>query len=536
MKLEFIGNIISIGQYVEPIKVIEPKEKVPLITYKKNGDLLSLDLANDDLAKVIKKITDLSGKNIILSPEVKDKKVAVYIKEMPFENAIEKFAFANGMQSTLTEDNFFMLSIKSAIDNSKPQTDNQNSKSKNKSEYKREPVEGLFLEVKGIQNINVAAEDIPIDEIVKSILAELKINYYLYDNLQGNKTIHLKEASFEDILNSLFEATEFTYKKLNGIYLIGGRKEEGLRKTTVYQFRNRSIENILTYIPSDLQTEVQLTEFADLNSIVISGSVPQTDELINFFEKIDQVVPVIAIDIIIVDYRKNRSVTTGISAGLGTQPSGPTQGTILPDANFTFSASSLNKIISSINEGTAINLGKVTPNFNLSIQALETDGALQVRSTPKLATLNGHEARLSIGNTEYYVVENNNVIGAQNPQSFITRTFQDVTADLSVTITPFVSGNDQITMEIAVEQSDFTERISADAPPGQVTRSFTSTLRVKNNEIVLLGGLEERTKNDSGTGLPFIARIPVLKWIFGRRTRSKSKSQLNIFIKPTVIY
>ena len=99
-----------------------------------------------------------------------------------------------------------------------------------------------------------------------------------------------------------------------------------------------------------------------------------------------------------------------------------------------------------------------------------------------------------------------------------------------------MSGNDQITLEIEVEQSDFTERISENAPPGKVTRSFTSMLRVKDGEIILLGGLEEKSTNNSGSGLPLLARIPVIKWLFGNRTNSKGGSQLNIFIKPTVLY
>jgi type IV pilus assembly protein PilQ len=538
LDMEFIGNIISISQYEEVQESpVEEKEKELLISYEASGDFLNLDLSNDPLEKVVKKITDVSGKNVVLAPKLSGRNVSVYIKAMPFQSAIDKFAFANGMEVTTTEDGFFLLSEKgndqNAANNASRNSRNRNN---NSAAKQREPIEGLLLEAENSSSISISAEDASIDEIIKSLLAELDVNYYLYSTLQGNKTLNLNKATLEEVLENLFEATTYTYKKVNGIYLIGERKAEGLRKTTVYQMQNRSIEEISNYIPADLKKEVEVKEFVDLNSLVISGSVPLTEELVEYLEEIDQVVPVVAIDVIIIDYRKNRSISTGLSAGLGTEPSGPTNGSILPEANFSFSASSLNNIIGNINDRTSINLGKVTPNFYFSIQALETDGIIRVRSTPKLATLNGHEASLSIGETEYYIEESNNVIGSQNPQNIITRRYQQVKADLSVTIKPFVSGNDQITLEISVEQSDFTERISAEAPPGSVTRSFTSMLRVKNNEVILLGGLEEKTTNNSGSGLPFIARIPVLRWIFGKRTKSKSKSQLNIFIKPTVIY
>jgi type IV pilus assembly protein PilQ len=111
-----------------------------------------------------------------------------------------------------------------------------------------------------------------------------------------------------------------------------------------------------------------------------------------------------------------------------------------------------------------------------------------------------------------------------------------VSADLSVVINPIVSGDEQITLDVHVKQSSFTEKIAPTAPPGTVTRDFQSLIRVKNEEMILLGGLEENSMNDSGTGTPLLSRIPVIKWLFSSRNKTKKKSKLTIFIKPTVVY
>jgi type IV pilus assembly protein PilQ len=199
-------------------------------------------------------------------------------------------------------------------------------------------------------------------------------------------------------------------------------------------------------------------------------------------------------------------------------------------------SNSINNLIESFNGYGILNLGKVTPNFYFNINALETQGVLRVKSTPKLATLNGHEATMTIGNTEYYVEERNTVTANTSTTSQSSRIYKSVTADLSVTIKPLVSGDDQITMEISVSQSDFTAKIEPGAPPGQVSRDFTSMIRVKDQEMILLGGLEEKSIRESGRGVPFLSRIPIIKWLFSSRSREKSKTKLNIFIKPTVIY
>ena len=99
-----------------------------------------------------------------------------------------------------------------------------------------------------------------------------------------------------------------------------------------------------------------------------------------------------------------------------------------------------------------------------------------------------------------------------------------------------VSGDEQITLNIGVKQSNFTTRISPTAPPGTITRDFQSLVRVKNEEMVILGGLEENTSSDVGSGVPLLSRIPILKWFFSSRTKAKNKNKLTIFIKPTVVY
>jgi type IV pilus assembly protein PilQ len=61
-------------------------------------------------------------------------------------------------------------------------------------------------------------------------------------------------------------------------------------------------------------------------------------------------------------------------------------------------------------------------------------------------------------------------------------------------------------------------------------------IRVKNEETILLGGLEESNVNDTGSGVPGLARVPVLKWLFSNRNKSRSKTKLLLLIKPTVLY
>lgn len=527
LDINFIGSIISFVPYTPPpIPQIKYASKQIKITYDKITDVITLDLNSDSLSIAAKEITKATGKNVVFAPDLSGKMVSGYIQSMPFSNALDKMAFANGLKVTSTADNFFILEKrdKDMLASTLPMKPGATP-----------PAAGLTLTIESGKLITANAVNTPIADLLGSVSKELGNEYYLFTEPKGTASLNVTGVTFDNFLKHLFNSTEYTFKKEGDLYLIGDRDIEGLRATKVVSLQYRTVDKITEIIPSEMKKGVDIKIFPDLNSLILSGSQPAMDEIESFLRDIDRVVPVVMIEVIIADVSKSHTVATGIEAGLGKAPK-QTGGTVFPGVDLTLSSNSLNEIIEGINGLGSVNLGSVTPNFYLAIKALETQGFLKIRSTPKLATLNGHEAKMSIGKQEYYLEQQNNVITNQSTQNIITNTYKSVSADLSVTINPIVSGDDQITMDILVKQSSFTARISPSAPPGTITRDFKSLIRVKNGEMIMLGGLEENTMNDSGSGVPFLSRIPVIKWFFSSRTKIKSKNKLTIFIKPTVIY
>lgn len=298
---------------------------------------------------------------------------------------------------------------------------------------------------------------------------------------------------------------------------------------------NRSVIGLSEVIPEGLKKDISVKEFLDMNSLIVSGSSNAIVELELFLQKIDKVVPLILIEVLIVDNQSNYTVSTGIDAGVSSEPV-ESGGKLFPGFDYTLNSQSINKLLNSFNGLGVLNLGNVNPNFYVSIKALEDAGIIKVRSTPKLATLNGQEANLTIGNTEYYLEQRTDFIINQTTQQRSSSQYKAVNADFKISILPIVSGNEEITLNITVDQSDFTGRISVEAPPGQISRTFTSAVRVKNNEMILLGGLEEKTDKETNSGVPLLSRIPILKWIFSSKTKETKSNKLNIFVKSTVIF
>ncbi|MEA1786082.1 hypothetical protein U1E44_08270 [Arenibacter sp. GZD96] len=295
-------------------------------------------------------------------------------------------------------------------------------------------------------------------------------------------------------------------------------------------------EALVNILPDELKNELDIRVDFELNSFLVSGPSSKIARFRKFIEEIDKPVPVVLIEVMIIEVKRSSTVETGISWGIGEAPV-ETRGKLFPSTDLTLGAKTVNKIIGGFDGFGSYNIGQVVPEFFATIKAMEANGNLKIRSTPKLSTLNGHRASLSIGETTYYVITNQSFFGSQIPTSSEIRNFAPIDAELAVSIKPLVSGNGQVTLDINVVQSDFSgERIEEDAPPGLTSREFSSIIRMQDQDLAILGGLEEKVKNDTGTGVPLLARIPVIKWLFSQRKREDSKQKLTILIKPTVIY
>ncbi|MDF2456912.1 MAG: gspD [Cytophagaceae bacterium] len=537
LDIRFVGTIMSFVKYVPPaeVKVEAPKREV-LIKYNNYGQLLTLDLKNDTLDQVVKKITQLTKKNVILSNGLTNKIINVYIEDAPFDNAIIKMAYSNNLKVVKTSDDFYV--IKGIEEGEDLLADKETNKRRAQQKVAgSNNTTGLYTDVidsLGQKRITVEAANAPILDVIKQVSQQAGESYFLFSDLKGNTTTMVYNVLYDEFLSYLLKGTDYTYKKDEGLYLIGDRKLEGLRASKVLQLQYRSVDKIMEVIPADIKKNVEIKEFKELNSLLMTGSLPQILEIEAFLKELDRVVPMVMIEVLLLDVRKSRTVKTGISAGLS--DSIKTGGTFLPGFDMTFSSRSINDFLNFLGTNNTLNLGRVSPNFYLGLSALEDNSNVEVRSMPKLSTLNGHDANLSIGSTRYYFVETQNTLGTLTTSTIRTRQWNPVQANLDINIKPLVSGDDQVTLEIDISISDFLDSPSADAPPPASNSKFKSMVRVRNEEMIALGGIERTEKSRKGSGVPILSRIPVIKWLFSSRTNARNKVVSVVFIKPIIIY
>jgi len=533
-----IGNILSLRKrQPQSNKPKTPVNTPPDVTYNASQNLLSIDVQNDTLSGVVKRIIDESGENVILAPGLKQQMVSGYIKKMPFDNVLKRFAFANDLEVEKTKDNFYLITKKQTQKTRAAETNqvSQSSQSNTVQKKLEELDASLNFSVRSSDNISIEAFDVPVGDMIRLISDTLSINYVLLSQIQEKTNINVRNITYAEFLTRVLDGTSNTYTKINGIYVIGDDTALSLKTTQVAHLQHRPVNDLAEQIPNELKNTMEIIEFPELNSLFLSGSPIEVEKMEHFLNQIDKVVPVVLIKLIIVDVNKSHTVSTGIDAGLDKNRANSTQ-KLSPGVDYEIGTKTIDKIFRKLDGFGWVNLGKVSPDFYLHIKAMEDNGILKIRSTPKLSTLNGHEATLSSGQKKYYKEERSNYIGNLNTSLSSTVTWKEVSADLKVTIKPIVSGDEQITLKVEVVQEEFTPREYEEAPPGSVSRNFKSMIRVKNQEMILLGGLDKIKTQNTGQGFPLLSRIPIIKWLFSSKTRSKDDSRLNIFIQPTIIY
>lgn len=516
LDIEVFDNILSVMSYDEP--VIEP---AIYLAYDSLRGQVTFDFSNNKLEEVAKEFMASTGSNIIIPQSLYDLRVSAYGTDMQMDEAVKTMAAVNGLQYSKQSDRSWSLY---KIHGENP------ASTGNIFRFDEIIVDSLGLITAKITTGNVR-------NIIPDVFHKLGKNYFLSNEFDHATNINVEEVDLNTFLNVLFTGTNITWRIDNGVYIIGSHTEsERLSTIQVFAMKYRAVNKIPEYIPQELKANVEIITFPDLNSLVINGDQRSVLKVINFLNEIDRSVPLISFDVIIVDATDKTSQSIGLAMGVGSEPS-VERGVISPGIDFSLNAASVNKIINSFNGFGSINLGRVTPNFYADLKFLEDAGKIVLRSTPRLSTLNGQKALLKSGEVKYYKESQVNIIGTQNPLQSESYLWKEVEANFVLEITPYVSLDSVITLEINLDQAEFTMRESSDedAPPGLSKRGFNSIIKVRDREMVLLGGIEKNLSDTSTRGLPFLARVPVLRLLFGNTTKIKTSEKLNVFIRPIII-
>ncbi len=284
------------------------------------------------------------------------------------------------------------------------------------------------------------------------------------------------------------------------------------------------------------------------NSLIITSSEPVYNNLRSVIDKLDVRRPQIFVEALIVE------VTTDKLGELGVQWQNMTginkSGTnIIGGTNFGSGGTSIIGMATSPATAAAtaqgLNIGLVNGtttlggvsilNLGMLAHALETNTDANILSTPNLMTLDNEEAKIVVGQNVPFVTGSYAQTGSATTASpFQTIERKDV--GLTLKIKPQIMQGGTVKLQIFQEVSDVVDSANATAGPTTNKRSIESTILVDDNQIVVLGGLIKDSVKNSKSKTPLLGDIPLLGTLFRYETRTLSKTNLMVFIRPYIMY
>ena len=543
LTIEVTGSILRFIPFEEIPE--EPLPKPLEINFE--DELLSYDLRNDSLRRVVREISRLSGQRIVLKPGV-DGLVSGFLPPTSLEEGLRLLFIGNGFRLSSSRRGYYVVSpvanpeaVSQEQEITSPQRRNRNPRDPNPSRISRRGGTDFMVEMfedEIGEFLGIEAENADLEELIKAVFQETQVDYFIFEKLEGSVTIQLDSGSLENVLKHVFQGTSYTYKKEDGLILVGSKELEGVRATRIVKLKYRPTVQAIELIPPKSLEGVEVIEYAELNRIILRGPTDRVEDLSYFLEEVDKPIPMVKVEMIVVEVDKSRLLATGLKAGLRVPgDSLATTKQVLPGIDYKLTGPQVNDILGNSGIPFLSSLGRLSSNFYVQLRAQESQGNLSIKMKPVLSMLNGREATLTIGQTQYYLLDTQtSSTGAVNNFNQFTQRFEKIEANINLTVKPYISEADMVPLDLIPDFTNPLGTFDPNVPPTISTRKFESTIRVRNGETVILGGLSREETNESGSGIPFLSRIPVLKWFFSSREKSKVDSSLIIYITPVIYY
>ena len=281
------------------------------------------------------------------------------------------------------------------------------------------------------------------------------------------------------------------------------------------------------------------------NTLLISAPPPIYRNLRRVIDQLDQRRAQVLVETLIIEVNAEDAAAFGIQWMAGGDNLSRNSGTgFFGGANFggtginTAGATTIDSLGAGLSlgvvSGSVTVLGNQILNLGVLARAMQSNGDVNVLSTPNLMTLDNEEASIMVGRTVPFVTGQytTSADGASNPFQTITR--EDV--GLTLRIRPQISEGGTVKLSIYQEVSSI-DTAASNARNGIITRkrALDTDVLIDDGQIIVLGGLIEDMTSDETNAVPFLGSLPGIGALFRYETRTRTKTNLMVFLRPHIV-
>ncbi|MBF0127086.1 MAG: type IV pilus secretin PilQ [Magnetococcales bacterium] len=420
------------------------------------------------------------------------------------------------------------------------------------------------------QKVSLDVKDIDIQNALRFMAEIARINIILSDTVTGTLTMRITDVPWDQALDLMLEAKGLGKIKMGNVLRIAPLSE--IQKSTeariTEQNSKKQLEPVLTeMIPvsfaqaKNIKTLLQEGDQAKgtrilssqgtvslddrTNTLIVkdvAGNLAQIREMVG---KLDRPISQVLIEARIVEVTRNSLDSLGISWGFNYKRNnkwGLSGNALNAYEAQQFDATNVTSPRVQMSENAPMNvnlnpvgagsgtlgfhMGSISPLVDLDIElgALENTRKLTAISSPRILTTNNQAASISQGFSQPYPTRD----------STGGTTYSYIDATLSLTVTPQITPNGFVILEVLATNNTPGTSNSA-APPPIIKQEIKTRALVKNGETIVLGGIYKTKDSDSTTGVPHLKNIPLFGWLFKQQLQENEQVELLVFLTPRII-
>jgi type IV pilus assembly protein PilQ len=444
-----------------------PAPGIPGMKKDYKGAPMTMDFVNADVTNILRLIGEVSNLNIVWGPEVKGI-VSMRLKDVPWDQALDLILDNNNLA-------------------------------------KREQGNVVWVTTKAAMAQIEAEERRKIQEYEAKIEAERK------------KLIQEKEKQ-KELEPLVTEYIPVDFAKASEIIPLLALSDTGKTRGGKISTDSRTNTIIITDISSSVKVDKEIVKQFDtpVKQVMIEARiVDATDDFIRDLG--------IQWEQFQVNRRRDNTVAWPTMEGLSTNPADPTASGFTanpPGKTYSPTFTSNSPSDWAPNMGLVLSTlsgsGMTATILNAKLALSESEGKTKIISAPKVIAMNGQAATISRGDSI--------IIPATENVASTT-----IDATLSLEVTPTVSYNNFITMDLKVtdDTAPTVNRIRK--------KALNTKLIVKNGDTIVIGGIYTENQSTDESGIPGLRRLPILGWLFKAQRVTNTKTELLIFLTPSVV-
>jgi type IV pilus assembly protein PilQ len=395
--------------------------------------------------------------------------------------------------------------------------------------------------------MTMSLKDADIKDVLRSFAQISGLNVVVQPGVRGSVTVELTNVPWDQALEQILKINGLGYELEGNIMRIAPintlrTEAEAKRQLAAAQSLSIPLSTIIkkvSYAPASsmaslLQRSVMSQRGAVIvdartNTLIIKELPAYMKTVIAIIETLDTPEPQVQIESRIIETTKNFSRTLGIEwgfLGVADAEHGNTTGLMFPNDGSV--EGSVNLLTGGANGLLDITMGNVLDTFtlDLTLQAAEGEGLVNILSAPRVTTLNNQQASIQSGlQIPIQTVANNTV------------SVQFVNATLRLDVTPHVTAEGTVLLDINIQKREpllaFAVVGATNAPIS--TKDARTRVMVRDGGTTVIGGIYKVTEDRGEDRVPGLANSPLLCYLFKNKRRSDENEELLIFITPRVV-